>query len=585
MTTIFSEEALRKIEKRKREWEEKTLKTSLRRFGAEENPNKFYSPEDIEDFDFLEKVGFPGEYPFTAGTYPTQIPGAGPVIGGGFLESGGSLTRAGRYSGYGTAEDTRDHYCEMQGLGRESGPNIAFDLPTQCGYDSDSPMAQGEVGRTGVSVDTLRDFEIIYEAFTGERDLDRIASDWTINAPANVIIAMYAVLAKKRGIPLDKLRGTPQNDILKEFISRGTYIFPPTPSMRMVRDTITFCTEHMPFLNTISICSGHIQEAGANYPQRLAFYFADAIAYVQLGIDAGLDVDAFLPRFTFLGFGGSMELLKEVALWRAGRRLWARIVRDKFKAKDIRSYRMRMPGVGMSGYSSMTKQRPLNNLVRGVFAGIAAALAGYPPSCEPPYDEPLGLGWSLEAMQLSLDAARIVQHEGKLTEVLDPLAGSYYIEAMTDQLEEEAWKIINKIEAMGGAVAAVENGFIQSELARSAYQHQKDIETRQRIVVGVNAFLGENELEVSTNRLVPHPYDPQRRAEAEEKQIANLTAVKRERDNERVKVTLRRLEEAAHDEKVNLIPTIMEAVEAYATIGEICDVLRGVFGEYTEFSL
>ncbi|MDI6776329.1 MAG: methylmalonyl-CoA mutase family protein [Syntrophales bacterium] len=582
---MFKEEALREIEKRKKEWEEKTIKASMKRFGIGENPNKFYSPEDVKDFDFLEKVGFPGEYPFTAGTYPTQIPGAGPVIGGGFLESGGGLTRAGRYSGYGTAEDTRDYYCKMQGLGREGGPNIAFDLPTQCGYDSDHPMARGEVGRTGVAIDTLRDFEVLYEAFTDDRDLDRIASDWTINAPANIIIAMYAVLAKKRGIPLDKLKGTPQNDILKEFAARGTYIFPPAPSMRMVRDTITFCTRHMPSMNVISICSGHIQEAGATHPQRLAFYFANAIAYVQLGIDAGLNVDDFLPRFTFLGFGGSMELLREVALWRAGRRMWARIVRDKFKAKDIRSYRMRMPGVGMSGYSSMTKQRPLNNLVRATFAGIAAALAGYPPSCEPPYDEALGLGWSLEAMQLSLDAARIIQYEGKLTEALDPLAGSYYIEAMTNQLEEEAWDILNKIEAMGGAVAAIEKGFVQKELARSAHQHQKEIETRQKIVVGVNAFLGENELEVTTNRLVPHPYDPERRTEAEEKQIAALTMVKRERDNEKVKATLKRLEEAAHDEKVNLICPIMEAVEAYATLGEICDVLRGVFGEYTEVSL
>jgi methylmalonyl-CoA mutase N-terminal domain len=580
---MFEEEKLKQIEEGRKKWQEETLKASLKRFGVEESPNKFYSPLDIKDFDFMEKVGFPGEYPFTAGTYPTQVPGVGPVIGGGFLESGGGLTRAGRYSGYGTAEDTRDYYKEMQGRGREAGPNIAFDLPTQCGYDSDHPMARGEVGRTGVAIDTLRDFEVLYEAFTGDRDLDRIASDWTINAPTNIILAMYAALAKKRGIPLDKLRGTPQNDILKEFMARGAYIFPPKPSMRMVRDSITYCTENMPLMNTISICSNHIQQAGATYPQRLAFYFADAIAYVQLGIDAGLDVDTFLPRFTFLGYGGSMELLKEIALWRAGRRMWAKIVKDRFKAKDVRCYRMRTPGVGMSGYDSMTKQRPLNNLVRGVFAGIAAALAGYPPSCEPPYDEALGLGWSIEAMQLARDAARVIQYEGKLTEVLDPLAGSYYVESLTDQFEEEAWNIIDKIDAMGGVVAAIENGYMQRELARSAYQRQKEIETGERVVVGINAFVGESELEVTTNRLVPHPYDPERRAEAEERQIANLTQVKRERDNQKVEAALKRLGEAAQDEKVNLIPSIMESVEAYATVGEICDALRGVLGEYIEY--
>jgi methylmalonyl-CoA mutase N-terminal domain/subunit len=583
--TMFDKEKLAKIKEKEKKWKEETLKDVLKRYKVEQSPTKFYSPLNISDFDFLEKVGFPGEYPFTAGTYPAHPPEVGPVPGGGFLESGSGLVRAGRYSGYGMAEDTRDYYQEMQRLGRKSGPNIAFDLPTQCGYDSDHPSARGEVGKTGVAIDTLRDFEVVYEAFQGDLNLDKIASNWTINAPTNIILAMYAALAKKRGIPLNKLRGTPQNDILKEYVARGTYIFPPGPSMRMIRDTITYCTEQMPLMNTISICSNHIQQAGANYPQRLAFYFANTIAYVQLGIDAGLDVDTFLPRFTFLGFGGSMELLKEIALWRAGRRMWAKIVRDRFKAKDIRCYRMRMPGAGMSGYDNMTAQRPLNNIVRGAFAGIAAAFAGYPPSCEPPFDEALGLGWSLEAMQIALDSARIIQFEGKLTEVLDPLAGSYYLESLTDQFEEEAFKIIETIDAMGGAVAAVENGYVQRELARSAYERQKEIETGKRIIVGVNAFTGENELEVSVNRCVPYPYDPVKREQAEQRQMKNLLNVKKERDNEAVKACLGRLQEAAYDENINLIPVIQEAVEKYATVGEMCAVLRDVFGEHTEFGV
>lgn len=578
---MFDKDRLQEIKRKRKEWEEKTLKPSLERLGVDESPQRFYTPLDVRDHDFLERVGFPGEYPFTADVYATPGPQAA-MMGGAPTE----IVRAGVYSGYGTPEDTRDYYNYMSSIGRRlGGPNIAFDLPTQCGYDSDDPMARGEVGGVGVAVDTLRDFEVIYEPFTGNNDLDRIASNFTINAPCNIIIAMYIALAEKRGIPPAKLRGTPQNDILKEFVARGTYIFPPKPSMRMVRDSITYCTEYLPLLNTISICGYHMREAGATGPQVLAFTFSNAIAYVQLGVDAGLDVDAFVPRFTFLNFGGSMDFFQEIAVNRAGRRMWARIMKERFGARKPRSWILRQVGGAQSGAVTKTVQRPLNNYIRAVIGGVASCLSGGNPLIFPPYDEPLGLGHSIEAWQLNIDAMRVLMFEARLCEVSDPLAGSYYVESLTDQVEEQTWKEIEKIDAMGGAVAAIEQGYMQQEIAKSAYQFQGEVETKERVIVGVNRFTGEHELEVTTTRLVEHPYDPAKRAEAEEKQIANLAKMKRERDNEKVQVCLKRLDEAARDEDVNLIPQILEAVKAYASIGEMCDILRGVFGEYRAYNV
>ena len=582
---MFDEAELKKIEREKEKWEQGTLKRALERFGAKESPNRFYTPLDLQRHEFMEKVGFPGEYPFTAGIYPSAVPGSGPQTGGGSILGGGGLVRSGQYSGYGTAEDSRDYYLSEAARGRTAGPNIAFDLPTQCGYDSDDPSARGEVGKVGMAVDTLRDMEVIYEAFTGPRDLDKIASNFTINAPANVIIAMYAALADKRGIALAKLRGTPQNDILKEFVARGTYIFPPRHSMRMTRDSIVWCTEHMPNLNTISICGYHMREAGATGPQALAFTLANAIAYVQLGVDAGLKVDDFVGRLTFLSLSGSMEMFKEIALQRAARRIWAKIMKEGFGSKDPRNWLYRSNIWGNQGYYSCTAQRPLNNLARAVIGGVAGALSGGNPSVTPPYDEALGLRWSLEAVQLAEDARRILQYEARLCDVIDPLSGSYYVEALTDQMEREARDIIDKIDALGGAVVAIEKGFYQQEIARSAYHYQKEVETGQRTIVGVNRFTGENELEVLTSRLVAHPYDPARRAEAEKRQLANLARVKSERDDAQVKACLRQLEDAARDEMVNLLPLLLEAVKSYATVGEMCGVLRRVFGEYQAFTM
>jgi methylmalonyl-CoA mutase N-terminal domain/subunit len=582
---MLDKDRMEELARRKKEWEEGTLKKSLERFGLERSPDRFYSPLDVPDFDFLEKVGFPGEYPYTSDIYPSR----GPRGEADYLSAGG-LVRAGNYTGYGTAEDTRDFYLQMASLGKQGlrpgvGPNLAFDLPTQCGYDSDDPIASGEVGRTGVAVDTFQDFETIYEAFRGPSELDKIASNFTINAPCNIILSMYIALAEKRGIPIAKLRGTPQNDILKEFVARGTYIFPPRPSMRLVRDSIVYATKHMPLLNTVSISGYHMREAGATREQVLAFTFSNAIAYVQLGIDAGLDVDEFVPRFTFLTFSGSMEILKEIALQRAARRLWARIMKERFKAKNPRSWLMRAAQRAEVGNYTKTKQRPLNNLSRSVLEGVASALSGGTGYCGYPYDEPLGLGHSLEGWQLSIDATRIIQHEARLLDVVDPFAGSYYMEALTDEIEEGARQLIDKIDAMGGATAAIEKGFMQQEIARSAYQYHKEIQTGERVIVGVNKFVGENELEVSTTRLVPHPYDAEKREKAEERQIAKLAQIKRERDNGRVQSTLKALGKAAQDERENLIPYILDCVKAMATEGEICNVLREVFGEYEAASI
>ncbi len=573
-----------KIQTKRQEWEERTLKPALQRFGIEESPNKFYTPADIEGFDFLTKVGFPGEYPFTRSIYPLYPYQAG-TRGGGGIQAAPGLVRSGRYSGYGAPEDTRDYYKEMQKWGRKSGPNIAFDLPTQIGLDSDSPLARGEVGRVGVAVDTLKDLEVIFEAFQGPLNLDKIASNFTINAPANMVLAMYFALAEKRGIPIKALRCTPQNDILKEYVGRGTYIFPPRPSLRMIRDSFTFCIKYAPQINVTSIGGYHIRGAGATREQDLGFSGAIGIEYLRVGTEAGIDIDILAPKFTFNAFGGSMELFKEVAFQRAARRVWAKIVKERFGAKNLRSCLLRQASGAHMGYENATAVRPLNNLVRAVVGGMAAALSGSPPNAEPPYDEPLGLGWSLEAMQLTEDAGRVLQYEAKLTEVIDPLAGSYYVEHLTDEIESAAWKIIDEVEAMGGATAAIEDGYMQRAVAKSALERQRRIERGEDLIVGVNCFVGENELEVATSRLVPHPYDPSKRDEAEKKQIANLAEVKRERDNRTVARLLGELKEKVEKEEENLIPHLIECAKAYVTLQEMCDVAREVFGEYKPVAL
>ena len=567
---MFRKDRLSEIRERRRQWEERTQQKSPD--GSAREEIRFYTPGDVENFDFLSDVGFPGEYPHTAGESAV----AGELSG---------FKKPKIYAGYGTPEDTRDYYKSMLATGRGESPHMAFDLPTQCGYDSDAPMAQGEAGKTGVAIDSLKDFETVYDAYRGEHDLDKIYSSWVINAPANVILAMYIAIAEKRGIAPAKLACVPQNDILKEYVARGTYIFPPKPSMRLVRDTITFCTKHMPLTNPVMISGVHLREAGATAAQVLGFTFANGMAYVRLGLDAGLDIDDFAPRLTFLTFGGSMEMFQEIALQRAARRMWARIMREKFGAKNPESWVLRAFRGAIIGNSSTTAQRPLNNLTRTIIGGIASALSGGGGEVHPAYDEPLGLGYSLEGRQLMRDAERIIRHEAKLCDVMDPLAGSYYVEGLTNKIEADAWDILNGIDEMGGAVAAIEKGYMRAEIARSAYDYHRKIESSENIRVGVNKFLGENELEVMPTRVVPHPYDPTKREEAERKQIANLAKLKRERDNPAVAAALKQLRQAAENEKINLVPPTLAAVKAYATLGEICDVFRSVFGEYTPHSM
>jgi methylmalonyl-CoA mutase N-terminal domain/subunit len=570
----------KEILENKTAWEEGPLKKAMKRFSfLQEPPARFYTPLERKKYDFLKNVGFPGEYPFTAGVYPFD-PMAGLSKLAAKAPKSSGLTRASGYSGYGTPEDTRDYYQANLERGFRQGPNLAMDLITQCGYDSDNPLMEGEVGRVGVAVDTLRDFEVIYEPYQGDLNLDNIASNFTINAPAIYIIAMYVALAEKRGIPLNKLRATPQNDVLKEYIARGTYIFPPRPAMRLFRDSLVFMNQHIPRMNITSIGGYHIREAGATRALDLAYSMAIACAYLQEGVNAGLDVDAFAPRFSFNAMGGSMEFLKEIAFQRATRRMYAKIVRDRFGAKNPRSLIIRQPMGAHIGPSSTTKQRPLNNLTRAVVGAIAGALSGGPPSAFPPYDEPMGLGWSREAQQLSKDAGRILACEARLLDVVDPFAGSYAMEALTDEIEAEAEAELKKVEKMGGIVSAIEQGYVQREVSRSAYEHYKRIASGDTQVVGVNCFMGEHELEVETTRLVPHPYDPEKRDQAEQKQIANLKEVKRTRNNKEVNRLLKGLEQKARQEDENLLPHLVECAKAYVTLQEACDVLRGVFGEY-----
>jgi methylmalonyl-CoA mutase N-terminal domain/subunit len=575
-----SRQDLERVRQAEEEWRRHTVDPRVQRFEIPGCPTRFYTPASQRGFDFLEKVGFPGQYPFTAGNRPFEPwqahARAGARLG---VRPDYGVSSAGRYGGYGTAEDYRDYLVAMQARGSRGGPNVAFDLVTQCGYDSDSPRALGEVGRVGVAIDSLRDFRVVYEAFTGERDIDKVASNFTINAPCAVILAMLAALAEERGIPLARLRGTPQNDILKEFVARGTYIYPPRASMRLFRETLLFCRRHMPRMNVNSIGGYHIREAGATRIQDLAFSLANGIAYLQEGVDAGLEVDDFAPMFTFNAFGGSMEVYHEIAFQRAARRMWARIVKERFRATQPRAMMIRQPITAHIGCTSTTLQRPLNNVARSVIGGMAAGMSGGMPSAYPPFDEPLGLGHSLESIQLQLDATRIMIYEAGIADVADPWAGSYFMESLTDETEAAAQEELERIDAMGGAVAAIESGYMQRAVAKSAYERQRRIESQEDFVVGVNCFTGENELELSLQHTVEELYDPEHLRSAEERQLAKLAALKRERSGPTVARCLAALERQAKEDDGSLMPGLIECVKNEATLQEICDVLRGVFGE------
>ncbi len=545
--------------KSKQEWRDTTLDSALKRFperqerfeissGTEVEP--LYTPEDVEGLDYNEALGYPGEYPFIRGVQPTMYRGR--------------LWTMRQYAGFADAEESNRRYRFLLEQG-QTGLSIAFDLPTQIGYDSDHPRAEGEVGKVGVAIDTLKDVEVLFQGIP----LDKVSTSMTINSTAPILLAMYIAVAKKQGVDPAKLDGTIQNDILKEYVARGTYIFPPRPSMRLITDIFKYCSESVPRWNTISISGYHIREAGATAAQELAFTLANGIAYVQAAIDAGLDVDAFAGRLSFF-FISHNNLFEEVAKFRAARRLWAKIMKERFGAKDPRSWMLRFH-VQTSG-STLTAQQPDNNVIRTTIQALAAILGGsqslHTCSRDEAYATP-----SEEAVTLSLRTQQVLAYESGVADVVDPLGGSYLLESLTNTVEREAMGYIERIDSLGGALAAIEQGFIQREIQESSYRYQKGIESEKLVVVGVNKFISPFPKMTGLLRLDP---------EVAKRQKKSLAQVKRDRDSAQVSIVLKRLEEAARGTD-NTMPHFIECVEAYAAIGEMCDVLRGVFGEQKEF--
>jgi len=553
---LFDDKALEKIRREKELWEKEVVAKSVERIPERDMflttsdipVSRLYTPLDVQDLDYLCDLGFPGVYPFTRGIYPTMYRAR--------------LWTMRQYAGFGTAEQTNQRFKYLLSQG-QTGLSVAFDFPTQVGYDCDHPMARGEVGRAGVSVSTLRDMEILFDGIP----LDKITTSMTINAPAAILLAMYIVVGEKQGVPQNALDGTVQNDILKEYVARGMYIFPPKPSMRLVTDIFEYCAKNVPKWNVISISGYHIREAGATAVQEVAFTLANAIAYVQAAVDRGLNVDQFASRISFF-FAAHNNLFEEVAKFRAARRLWAKIMRERFKAKNPASWMLRFH-TQTSGVS-LTAQQPLNNIIRVTLQALAAVLGGTQSLHTNSFDEAYALP-SEQAVTIALRTQQIIAHESGVADTIDPLGGSYYVEYLTKQIEEKAAEYIQRIDEMGGAVAAIEKGFMQREIMESAYRYQKEVESKKRIIVGVNEFVSEEKTPVKILRIDP---------EIEKKLIERLKEVKRQRNNVKVKKALDMLRRSAEKENENLMPHIIRAVREYATLGEICDVLREVFGEY-----
>ncbi|HEY57091.1 MAG TPA: methylmalonyl-CoA mutase family protein [Anaerolineae bacterium] len=538
------------------QWEREVLEPVLRRFPERKEAfttssgipiPRFLLPSD-PDPDYLEKLGFPGSYPYTRGVQPTMYRGR--------------FWTMRQYAGYATAEESnqRYHYLLQQG---QTGLSVAFDLPTQIGYDADHPMAEGEVGRVGVSISSLEDMETLFRGIP----LDKVSTSMTINATAGILLAMYIAVAKKQGVEMRQLRGTIQNDILKEYIARGTYIFPPRPSMRLITDIFQFCAREVPKWNTISISGYHIREAGSTAVQEVAFTLANGIAYVQAAIDAGLDVDTFAPQLSFF-FNAHNNFFEEIAKFRAARRMWAHIMRHRFGAQNPKSWRLRFHT--QTAGSTLTAQQPENNIVRVALQALAAVLGGTQSLHTNSMDEALWLPTE-KSVRIALRTQQIIAYESGVADTVDPLAGSYYVEYLTDEIQRRAEAYIAKIDEMGGALAAIEKGYIQQEIQESAYQYQQAVERGAQIVVGVNAFQTEEE----QRDLEALKVDPAVEA-AQRRRLVDLRA---RRDNAKVAEILTRIEQAAHGDE-NLIPLFIEAVERYATLGEISDALRRMWGEY-----
>jgi methylmalonyl-CoA mutase N-terminal domain/subunit len=554
---MFEQADLEEIRSAKEAWEEETLEPVLDRFGERretfttdtggQDVQRLYTPEDIDDFDYEEDLGYPGEEPYTRGVYPTMYRGR--------------LWTMRQYAGMGTAAETNERFQYLLDEG-QTGLSMAFDLPTQMGHDSDDPMAAGEVGKTGVAIDSLRDMERVFEGIP----LDEVSTSMTINAPASVLLAMYIAVGDQQGVDRSELRGTIQNDILKEYIARNTYIYPPGPSMRIITDIFEFCAAETPKFNTISISGYHIREAGSTAAQEIAFTLADGIEYVEAALAAGLDVDEFAPQLSFF-FAAYNNVFEEVAKFRAARRLWASIMAERFGAENPKSRQLKFHT--QTAGSTLTAQQIENNVVRVAYQALAAVLGGTQSLHTNGKDEALSIPTE-ESVRTALRTQQILAHESGVADTIDPLGGSYYVERLTDDLEAEAREILDEIDDRGGMLRAIENQWVQRQIQDVAFERQREQEAAERVIVGVNEFTTDEDEHVDIEEVSE---------EEERKQQRSLAAIREERDDEAVDAALAALEDAARGEE-NLMPYIVDAVKTYATTGEICDAMREVFGEY-----
>ena len=554
---MFDQDDLRAIRDGKEAWEEETLSPVLDRFGERKETfdtdtggqevAPLYTPADVADLNYEEDLGFPGEEPYTRGVYPTMYRGR--------------LWTMRQYAGMGTASETNERFNYLIDEG-QTRLSTAFDLPTQMGHDSDDPMSAGEVGKTGVAIDSLDDMETVFDGIP----LDEVSTSMTINAPASVLLAMYIAVGDKQGVDRSELRGTIQNDVLKEYIARNTYIYPPGPSMRIITDIFEFCAAEVPNFNTISISGYHIREAGSTAAQEIAFTLGNGIAYVQAAIDAGLDVDDFAPQLSFF-FASYNNVLEEVAKFRAARRMWAQIMEERFGAENPKSKQLKFHT--QTAGSTLTAQQVDNNIVRVAYQALAAVLGGTQSLHTNGKDEALSIPTE-ESVRTALRTQQILAHESGAADTIDPLGGSYYVESLTDELEEEAFEIIREVDDRGGMRKAIEDQWVQRQIQDVAFERQREQEEEERVIVGVNKYQVDEEQEVDIEEVS---------AEEERRQKENVAAVREERDDADVEQRLDALREAARGDE-NLMPYIIDAVKAYATTGEVCDAMRDVFGEH-----
>ena len=552
---MFDAQRMKELEDALRGWEEGTLKKTLEKAPERQavfatsstETRRLYTPLDVLDTDYLRDLGFPGEYPYTRGVQPTMYRGR--------------LWSIRQYAGFGTAEETNERFKFLLSQG-QTGLSVAFDLPTQLGYDSDDPLAEAEVGQVGVAIDSLRDMEVAFEGIP----LDRVSTSMTINAPAAVLVAMYIAVGDQQGVPRGDLMGTAQNDVLKEYVARGTYIFPPRPSLRLAADLMSFCAREAPKFNSISISGYHIRDAGSTAAQEIAFSFANAIAYLEAAQERGVDIDDIAPRISWI-FNTHNNFFEEIAKYRALRRMWARLMRERFGARDPRSWMLRTHS--QTGGSTLQAQQPEVNIVRAAIQALAAVIGGVQSLALSCYDEALALPTE-DAQRIAVRTQQVIAHETGVTDTVDPMAGSYYVEWLTNELEKKAREIMDRIEDMGGAVAAIESGYMQTEIQEAAVRYQQEIERGERVIVGVNKFTEGGDQPPTIFRV---------NTEVRDQQVRKLQQLRRERDQAAVDASLRRLREAAQGTE-NLMPPILDAVKAYATLGEICGVLREVFGDY-----